>query len=95
MNLKEKVTDRLQSLLDPELRVNVMELGLIKDLDIDNSGNVSLKFKPSSRQCPVGIQLAIAVKQSILELEGVRSVDIEVQNFIHKDKLEEILKSIE
>ncbi|MDY6787839.1 MAG: iron-sulfur cluster assembly protein [candidate division WOR-3 bacterium] len=94
MDIKTKITETLQNIIDPELRVNVMELGLIKAMDVDDNGNVSFVFRPSSKQCPIGIQLAVTIKQKILELDEVHSVHMDIENFIYKEQLKEILKSI-
>lgn len=94
MDLKNRIIKELESVIDPELRVNIMDLGLIKDLNTDKEGSVSFVFRPSSKQCPIGIQLAIKIKERILAMDEVKDVHIDVQNFIHKDKLEEILSSI-
>jgi len=96
MSLKEKVIEKLKSVYDPELRENVVKLKLVYDLEVDEeNGIVSIKFRPTVENCPVGLQLAIAIKKAILSIDGVRKANVKVENFIWAKEAEEFLKALD
>ena len=77
MNLKEKVIVEIKKIYDPEIPVNIYELGLIYDVLI-NEKNVKVKMTLTSPNCPVAESLPKEVKDSIMEIEGVDSVDLDL-----------------
>ncbi len=96
MSLKEKVIEKLKTVYDPELRQDVITLKLINNLEVDEEkGYVSLVFRPTTYLCPIGIQLALMIKQAILKLEGVKKVDIEVVDFVYAKQAMEYLKQLD
>ena len=95
MTLKEKVIEKLKTVEDPEVRQSVWELQLIYDLIVDEeSGNVSLKFRPTVPYCPIGIQLALTIKQALRDVEGINDIDMVVTDFAMAKEANEYLKSI-
>ena len=84
--LGEKVVEKLRSVMDPETYLDVLTMGLIKDLVVEN-GNISLTFKPTVPTCPMGIQIAHDIKTAVKSVPGVRKVDITVIEFVDADSL--------
>lgn len=78
MMIKEKIMEALKSIYDPEIPVDIWELGLIYHLDVDDSGNVKLKMTLTSPACPVAESLPVEVYQKIMAIEGVAEVDLQV-----------------
>ena len=96
MSLKEKILDKLREVYDPELREDVLKLKLVYDLDVDeNEGIVNVKFRPTVENCPVGLQLAIAIKKAILSIDGVKKANVKVENFIWAKETEEFLNALD
>lgn len=96
MSIKEQVLEKLKSVYDPELKEDVLTLKLVYDLDVDEeSGIVSIKFKPTVENCPVGMQLSIAIKKAILSVDGVKRANVGVENFIWAKETEEFLKALD
>ena len=96
MSLKEKVIEKLKTVYDPELREDVVRLKLVYDLEVDDeNGIVNIKFRPTVENCPVGLQLAIAIKKAILSIDGVKKVNVKVENFIWAKEAEEFLKALD
>jgi metal-sulfur cluster biosynthetic enzyme len=88
------VVEELKKVIDPHTDQDVYEMGLIKDLKVE--GNiVSLKFVPSSPYCPLGVQLATSIRDSVKGIEGVEKVKITVDGYVQKDELNKQLKSEE
>lgn len=95
MVLKEKIVDKLKSVIDPETGVDVVQMDLIKDLKVADDGKVSLKFSPSAAFCPLAYQLAFGIRDAIKEVEGVTGVEVEVINYLHADELNKVLREAE
>ncbi len=76
--LKQDVINTLKTIYDPEIPVNIYELGMIYDLDVDDYGNVKIKMTLTSPACPVAESLPGEVRRKIESVKGVRSVDLEL-----------------
>lgn len=94
-SLKGKLTDALAKVIDPETGMDVVSMKLIRDLQVDEEGHVKLTFRPSSFVCPLGFSLGIEIKDALRKVDGVKSVDIRVEGFVHSDRLTEILGQLD
>lgn len=95
MDLLEEIKRRLARVIDPETGMDVMRMKLVRDLEVDENGNVALTFRPSSVLCPLGFQLGISIKEAIQAVQGVTSVLVNVDGFIHADQLRKILSQLD
>ena len=77
MDLKEKVINEIKKIYDPEIPVNIFELGLIYDISIENN-YVKVKMTLTTPNCPVAESLPKEVKDSIMELKEVDKVDLDL-----------------
>jgi metal-sulfur cluster biosynthetic enzyme len=71
------IRDVLRSVMDPELHMNIVDLGLVYGVDIAD-GNVNVKMTLTSPGCPYGPYLLHQVKDTVLSLKGVKDAQIEV-----------------
>ena len=78
MNLKEKVIAEIKKIYDPEIPVNIYELGLIYDIKIDDKNNVKVNMTLTTPNCPVAESLPKEVKDSIMKIKEVNKVDLEL-----------------
>ena len=78
MNLKEKVITEIKKIYDPEIPVNIYELGLIYDVVIDKNHKVYVKMTLTTPNCPVAESLPNEVKSSIKEIKEVKDVDLDL-----------------
>ena len=69
----EDVTDALRDVIDPELGLDFVELGLIYDVEID-AGTVRVTYTLTSPGCPIGPQVSEQIEEFVSELEGVEDV---------------------
>ena len=76
--LKDKVILEIKKIYDPEIPVNIYELGLIYKIDIDNEKKVNIEMTLTSPNCPVAESLPKMVKDNILKLDGVDDVDLKL-----------------
>ncbi len=77
-DLKTKVVEVLETCFDPEIPVNIYELGLIYDIDIDDAGAVAIQMTLTSPACPVAGSLPPEVENKVKNVEGVSSAKVEV-----------------
>ena len=77
MDLKEKVIAEIKKIYDPEIPVNIYELGLIYNIDI-NKSDVKVKMTLTTPNCPVAESLPKEVKDSIKEIKEVSKVDLDL-----------------
>lgn len=76
-NLKEEIIENIKKVFDPEIPVNIYELGLIYDIKIDN-GDVEVIMTLTSPFCPVAGSLPKEVAARVSEVEGVKKANVEL-----------------
>ncbi len=76
--LKEKVLECIQTIFDPEIPVNIHELGLIYAIDIMPINNVQITMTLTAPSCPAAQSLPIEVDQKVRKIEGVNDVYVTV-----------------
>ena len=77
IDLKEKVIAEIKKIYDPEIPVNIYELGLIYDVSIIQK-DVKVKMTLTTPNCPVAESLPKEVKDSIMQIDGVDKVDLDL-----------------
>jgi FeS assembly SUF system protein len=78
MALEEKVIDVIRTCYDPEIPVNIYELGLIYDVKVDPPGVVNVKMTLTAPNCPAAQSLPIEVETKVGSIEGVTDANVEV-----------------
>lgn len=91
MELKNRIVESLRTVIDPETGIDVVSMGLVKDLKVEDSGRIDLVFRPSMPTCPLGFKLAFDIRDAILKIEGVQDINLKVVDFVYADKLNEML----
>jgi len=76
LTVKEKVIEEIKKIYDPEIPVNIYELGLIYNIIIDEVNNVKIDMTLTSPNCPVAESLPNEVKNSIKEIKEIKDVDL-------------------
>jgi metal-sulfur cluster biosynthetic enzyme len=84
--------ERLRSVIDPGVGVDVVSLRLIEDLTVDGAGVARYKFHPSSPLCPVAIPLALSIREAVAEVAGVTGQEIEVVGYMRAEELNAALR---
>ena len=77
MELKEQIINEIKKIYDPEIPVNIYELGLIYDIKIKDK-DVQVKMTLTTPNCPVAESLPKEVKDSIMEIKDVNKVDLDL-----------------
>ena len=74
--LKDQIVSEIKKIYDPEIPVNIYELGLIYKIEIKDVKKVNIDMTLTSPNCPVAESLPKMVKDNILKLDGVDDVDL-------------------
>ncbi len=74
----ERIYDALKQCYDPEIPVNIVDLGLIYEVQHDDAGNVAVKMTLTMQGCPSAQAIPEQVKQRIGAIDEVRDVNVEV-----------------
>ena len=78
MQLKDKVIAEIKKIYDPEIPVNIYELGLIYDIVVEKDNNVKIKMTLTTPNCPVAESLPKEVKDSVKKISDVNKVDLDL-----------------
>jgi len=76
--LEEKIISVLKTIYDPEIPVDIFELGLIYEVAIDDEANVTIKMTLTSPACPVAGTLPPEVEMKVMAIEGVKDAKVEI-----------------
>jgi metal-sulfur cluster biosynthetic enzyme len=71
---EEEVREALTEVIDPELGLDFIELGLVYDVEVDAEGDVYVTFTLTTPGCPIGPQVTEQMREFVGELDGVRNV---------------------
>ena len=94
MQIKDKIIEEIKKIYDPEIPVNIYDLGLIYKIDVKDDKNITIDMTLTSPNCPVADSLPNNVKGNLLKIDGIKDVKI---NLVWdppwtKDKMSEAAK---
>jgi len=78
MSKKELIIEEIRKIYDPEIPVNIYELGLIYDIQIENENSAKIKMTLTTPNCPVAESLPKEVKEGVMQVDGIEEVDLEL-----------------
>ena len=78
MTKKDQIIEEISKIYDPEIPVNIYELGLIYDVIVENDNSAKIKMTLTSPNCPVAESLPKEVKDGAMQVEGIEKVDLEL-----------------
>ena len=78
MKIKEKIISEIKKVYDPEIPVNIYDLGLIYSINIKNDNEAYIEMTLTSPNCPVADSLPKMVKENISSIEGIKIVDLKL-----------------
>ena len=93
-DIKNKDIEEIKKIYDPEIPVNIYELGLIYKIEVDEKNKVNIDMTLTSPNCPVAESLPKQVKDNIMKIEGVSEVNLNLvwEPPWDKDKMSEAAK---
>ncbi|MBL6449202.1 SUF system Fe-S cluster assembly protein [Fulvivirga sp. 29W222] len=78
VSLRDKVLEALKTVYDPEIPVDIYELGLIYEISVHPVNNVYILMTLTSPNCPAAESIPTEVEQSVKKIEGVNDVNVEI-----------------
>ena len=92
--IKDKVIEEIKKIFDPEIPVNIYDLGLIYKIEVDDKNKVNIDMTLTSPNCPVAESLPNQVKENIMKVDGVSDVELKLvwEPPWDKDKMSEAAK---
>ena len=93
-DIKNRVIEVVKKIYDPEIPVNIYELGLIYKIEVDEKNKINIDMTLTSPNCPVAESLPKEVKENIMKVEGVSDVNLNLvwEPPWDKDKMSEAAK---
>ncbi len=76
----------MKTVVDPHTGMNVYDMGLISDIDVRDDG-VYLTFMPTSPFCPVGVELAMSIREAALMVDGINNCTVKVVGHVKADEI--------
>jgi len=76
--LRDAIIETVKAIFDPEIPVNIYELGLIYEIKVDNDFNVHILMTLTSPNCPVAESLPAEVKEKVQAIQGLNEVEVKV-----------------
>jgi metal-sulfur cluster biosynthetic enzyme len=75
----DAIRKAIRAVKDPELNLNIIDIGLVYDIDVDEeAGDVRVQMTLTSPGCPAGAEIIADVKRVVGDMEGVRSVEVDL-----------------
>lgn len=76
--LRDRITQALKKVYDPELPINIYDLGLIYEMNIEDDGSVGVRMTLTTPNCPMAETIVTSVRDAITQVEGVTSAEVEL-----------------
>ena len=73
------ILEKLKGIVDPELEVNIIDLGLVYKVNIDDNGNIGIDMTLTAKGCPISDVIKYEVEEALKSISGVNAVSV---NFI-------------
>ncbi|MDQ4149463.1 MAG: metal-sulfur cluster assembly factor [Actinomycetota bacterium] len=91
----DEVIEALKVVTDPEIGINIIDLGLVYDVDVSDDGHAHVVFTLTSMGCPAGAQIESEIREAVASVEGISSVTSEMtmQPPWGPDKMSEFARS--
>ncbi len=76
--MKDSMMGAIENVIDPELGIDIVNLGLVYDVELDEEGTAIVTMTLTSMGCPMGPQIVANIKQELMELPEVKDVDVNI-----------------
>jgi metal-sulfur cluster biosynthetic enzyme len=90
----ENILAALRTVFDPETGADVIRMRLVRDLEVDDEGRVTYRFRPSSPLCPIALPLIMEIIDAVKAVEGVTDQKVTVVDYVGAEELNRILSTL-
>ncbi len=91
--LVDLLREKVGGLVDPETGLDLSEMRLVQEIQEIEPGVIRVDFKPSSPICPIAMKLAIDIKKTVLDTEGIRKALVYCHGHIMKERINDLVNS--
>src|SRR5210317_831586 len=77
-SLKDEIIEQLKTVYDPEIPINIYDIGLIYNIDIEDLDNIKILMRLTSPFCPVAEELPEWVKEAVLNIDSIKTCDVSI-----------------
>jgi len=91
VDTEAKIWEKLREVTDPGANLNVVEMGLIRELTVSDDGEVNIILRPSSPVCPLAFVIAADVKNALEDIDEVSKVHLKIVDFVRADELNKMM----
>jgi metal-sulfur cluster biosynthetic enzyme len=88
---KDDVLNALKRVADPHMGISIVDMGLIKNVEIDEENKVSFDLVPTNPGCMSVMGMAMGAKEVVKEIEGVKDVKVIVKGHMMEDDINKII----
>lgn len=92
-DLQDAILEQLKTVIDPETGADVVRMRLVESLCVDEDGQVSYTFQPSSPLCPIAVYLVQQIKGAVAAVPGVMAQKIEVTGYVASEELTKLINT--
>jgi FeS assembly SUF system protein len=78
LKFRPAIAEQLAKVFDPEIPVNIYELGLVYDIDVDNAANVNIRMTLTAPACPAAQTIPLDVERRVKEIDGINQVKVDI-----------------
>jgi FeS assembly SUF system protein len=78
LKFKPLIVEALSKVFDPEIPVNIYELGLVYDIDVDSAANVAIRMTLTAPACPAAQTIPVDVERRVKEIPGINDVKVDI-----------------
>ena len=76
MRMEQDIVLTLKNIYDPEIPVNIYDLGLVYEIDVEPDGTANIRMTLTAPNCPMADQLLVEVNENVAKVEGITSVNV-------------------
>jgi len=88
----EKIRENLKKIVDPEIGVNIVDSGFVRDIRIDDEGNAEVDLMLTTPFCPIAHIIVASIEENTRRVEGVKNVKVNIVGFGIPPELERIME---
>ena len=78
LKFRPLIAEQLAKVFDPEIPVNIYELGLVYDIDVDNAANVNIRMTLTAPACPAAQTIPLDVEHRVKQIDGINQVKVDI-----------------
>jgi len=80
-NIKDKIREKLKAVVDPEIGLDIVEAGFVRDIQVDNEGIATISLMLTSPFCPLSFYIVESIRTAAMSVPGIKDVKVNIVGF--------------